>query len=280
MPERPVLPPRCFAALWAGLRIVRCGGARIGSGKLGYELWIFAAIGFVAQVIDGALGMAFGIIVSSSLLAFGVPPAFASAAVHTAEIATTGISGLSHLWHRNVERRLFIRLTAAGVLGGVLGAYVLVDFLPKQIVRPMVTVYLFGMAVLIFDRVLRQSPRRSKIAAIPLGFGGGFLDAIGGGGWGPMVTSSLIATGGEARRSVGTVNAAEFFITISISAAFIASLDLSHLWRTVLAVVIGGAVAAPFAGWVIRVLPPRTAIIMVAGIVLCLSFYNLAHLLI
>jgi uncharacterized membrane protein YfcA len=234
-----------------------------------YDLWIFAAMGFLAQVVDGTLGMAFGIIVSSGLLAFGVPPAFASAAVHAAEIATTGISGLSHLWHGNVDRRLFVRLAAAGIVGGVFGAYVLADLLPKEIVRPLVAVYLFGMAILIFDRILRQGPRRSNIPAIPLGLGGGFLDAIGGGGWGPLVTSSLIATGNEPRRSVGTVNAAEFFVAASISVAFFAALDLSGLWRIVLALVIGGAVAAPFAGWFLRVLPPRVAMIMVAGVVLC-----------
>lgn len=245
---------------------------------MGYELWVFAAIGFLAQVVDGTLGMAFGIIVSSSLLAFGVPPAFASAGVHAAEIATTGISGLSHLWHGNVDRHLFIRLAAAGVLGGALGAYVLADLLPEEIVRPLVAVYLFVMAALIFDRILRQDPRKSKIPTVPLGLVGGFLDAIGGGGWGPMVTSSLIATGDEPRRSVGTVNAAEFFVAASISAAFIAALDLRGLWHIVLGLVIGGAVAAPFAGWLLRVLPPRMAMIMVAGILLCLSFYNLARL--
>jgi uncharacterized membrane protein YfcA len=242
---------------------------------MGYELWVFAAIGFLAQLVDGTLGMAFGIIASSSLLAFGAPPAIASAAVHAAEIATTGISGLSHLWHGNVDRRLFLRLAAAGVLGGALGAYVLADLLPEEIVRPLVTIYLFGMTLLILDRILRRKPRRGKIPAIPLGLGGGLMDAIGGGGWGPIVASSLIATGDEPRRSVGTVNAAEFFVAASISAAFVAMLDFSALWPVILALVIGGAVAAPFAGWLVRVLPQRAAMIMVAGIVLCLSIYNL-----
>jgi uncharacterized membrane protein YfcA len=245
---------------------------------MSYELWAFAAIGFLAQVVDGTLGMAFGIIASSSLLAFGAPPALASAAVHTAEIATTGISGLSHLWHGNVDRRLFARLAAAGVIGGAVGAYVLADLLPQEIVRPVVTVYLVGMALLILDRVVRKGPRRTKIPTIPLGLGGGFLDAIGGGGWGPMVASTLIATGDEPRRSVGTVNAAEFFVTVSVSVAFIATLDLASHWHIVLALVIGGAAAAPFAGWLIRVLPPRVAMMMVAVIVLSLSLYNLARL--
>jgi uncharacterized protein len=242
------------------------------------ELWVFALIGFLAQLVDGTLGMAFGIIVSSSLLAFGAPPALASAAVHVAEIATSGVSGLSHLWHRNIDRRLFVRLAASGALGGALGAYVLVDLLPKNVVRPLVTIYLFGVSILIFDRILRQRPRAARIAPVPLGLGGGFLDAIGGGGWGSVVASSLVASGNEPRRSVGTANAAEFFVAASISAAFIATLDLSQLWRIVLALIIGGAAAAPFAGWLIRVLPPRLAMMLVAGIVLCLSVYNVIRL--
>lgn len=243
-----------------------------------HESWVFVLIGFLAQIVDGTLGMAFGVIVSSSLLAFGAQPAFASAAVHVAEIATTGISGLSHWWHGNIDWRLFTRLGAAGVLGGALGAYVLVDLLPRQLVRPLVTIYLFGMSILIFDRILRHKPRQARIPPIALGLGGGFLDAIGGGGWGPMVASSLIATGDEPRRSVGTANAAEFFVAASISAAFLATLDLAEIGRIVLALVFGGTAAAPFAGWLIRVMPPRVAMMLVAGIVLCLSIYNVVRL--
>src|SRR6185312_2423093 len=160
---------------------------------MGHEFWVYVGIGFLAQIVDGTLGMAFGIIVSSSLLAFGATAAFASAAVHLAEIATTGASALSHVWHGNVDRRLFGRLAAAGVVGGALGAYVLVDVLPKGIVRPLVTAYLLGMAVLIFHRMLRRKVRQARMPAAPLGFLGGLLDAIGGGGWGPMVASSLLA---------------------------------------------------------------------------------------
>lgn len=245
---------------------------------MGQEFWVYVAIGFLAQVIDGTLGMAFGIIVSSSLLAFGATAAFASAAVHTAEIATTGASALSHAWHGNVDRRLFARLAAFGVIGGVCGAYVLVDLLPKEFVRPLVTAYLLGMAALIFERMLRRRARAARIPAAPLGFAGGFLDAIGGGGWGPMVASSLLASGDEPRRSVGTANAAEFFIAASISATFLATVDFAELWRDVLAIVIGGIAAAPLSGWLVRIMPPRVAMILVAGVVLCLSLYNVVRL--
>jgi hypothetical protein len=245
---------------------------------MGQEFWAYAAIGFLAQIIDGTLGMAFGIIVSSSLLAFGATPAFASAAVHTAEIATTGASALSHGWHGNVDKRLLVRLATAGVAGGVLGAYVLVDVLPREFVRPLVTAYLLGMAVLIFERMLRRRARKTRVPAAPLGFAGGFLDAIGGGGWGPMVASSLMATGDEPRRSVGTANAAEFFVAASVSATFLATIDFGELWRDVLAIILGGIAAAPLGGWLIRIMPPRLATILVAGVVLCLSLYNVVRL--
>jgi len=243
-----------------------------------YEILIFAGIGFLAQIVDGALGMAFGIIASSSLLAFGAPPALASAAVHAAEIVTTGCSGLSHLWHRNIDRRLLLRLAAAGVAGGVAGAYLLTELLPEGIVRPLVTVYLFGMALLIFGRVLGRTSKGPWLPVAPLGFGGGFFDAIGGGGWGPLVASTLIATGDEPRRSVGTVNAAEFFVTLSVSVAFLATLDLAGYWRIVLGLVIGGVLAAPLAGWLIRVLPSRVAMVLVGIVVTSLSLYNFARL--
>ncbi len=245
---------------------------------MGQEFWVYIAIGFLAQIVDGTLGMAFGIIVSSSLLAFGATAAFASAAVHTAEIATTGASALSHGWHGNVDWRLFVRLAVAGVIGGVFGAYVLVDLLPKEVVRPLVAAYLLGMAALIFERLLRRRARAVRIPAVPLGFAGGFLDAIGGGGWGPLVASSLLAAGDVPRRSVGTANAAEFFVAAAVSATFLATLDFSELWRDVLAIVLGGIAAAPFGGWLVRVMPPRLAMILVGSIVLGLSLFNFVRI--
>lgn len=242
------------------------------------ELLTFALIGFIAQLVDGSLGMAFGVIASSSLLAFGAPPAFASAAVHAAEVATTGISGLSHLWHRNVNGRLLLRLAAAGVVGGAAGAYVLAELLPEEIVLPLVTIYLFCMALLIFVRVVGRGPKRAGVPPVPLGVVGGCLDAIGGGGWGPLVASTLIATGDEPRRSVGTVNAAEFFVTVSVSVAFLVTLDLADYGRIVLGLVIGGAAAAPLAGWLVRVLPPRVTMVLVGVVVLSVSLFNFVRL--
>jgi uncharacterized protein len=241
------------------------------------DIATFATVGFLAQIVDGALGMAFGVIASSSLIAFGVPPAFASAAIHAAEIVTTGISGTSHIWQRNVDRQLFLRLVFAGIAGGVLGAYILTG-LPDEVVKPIVTIYLTAMAVLIFARVLGWTLFHGKPPVPAVGAGGAFLDAIGGGGWGPLVTSTLVATGGEPRRTIGSVNLAEFFVTIAISLTFFTQLDLAQYGRIVLGLVIGGALAAPLAGYLIRILPQRRALLLVGCIVAVLSAVNVVAL--
>jgi uncharacterized membrane protein YfcA len=242
------------------------------------EIVIFAVIGFVAQMIDGALGMAFGVIASTSLIAFGVPPAFASAAVHAAEIVTTGISGASHVWHRNVHKALFLRLVVAGVIGGVLGAFVLTG-LPEEIIKPVVTVYLIAMAVLILARVRGWNLKHNRPPTPVVGAAGGFLDAVGGGGWGPIVASTLIATGGQPRRSIGSVNLAEFFVTLAISAAFFSQIDLASYGRIVLGLILGGMLAAPLAGYFIRILPMRYALLLVGCVISALSVVNVWSLL-
>ena len=241
------------------------------------DIATFAAIGFLAQFIDGALGMAFGIISSSALMAFGVPPAFASAAVHAAEVVTTGVSGASHVWHRNVDWQLFLRLVIAGVIAGAIGAYVLTG-LPEDVVKPIVTVYLIVMAVLIFARVLGKKFTNWQPPIPVIGAGGGFLDAIGGGGWGPLVTSTLVATGEQPRKTIGSVNTAEFFVTVAISVAFFTQLDLAQYGRIVLGLVIGGAIAAPLAGYLIRVLPQRRSLQLVGCVVGALCVINVVAL--
>src|SRR5262245_50894937 len=166
--------------------------------------------------------MAFGLISTTALLSLGVPPAHASAAVHTAEVVTTGASGVAHLLHRNIHRRLFLTLGAAGVLGGVLGAYVL-SHIDGRAIRPFVAAYLLVIGMLILLKAARLAPTNedAKVEyAAPLGLVGGFLDAVGGGGWGPMVTSTLIGSGHAPRKVIGSVNAAEFFVTIAVATTF------------------------------------------------------------
>lgn len=245
---------------------------------MGDEILIFAVIGFLAQMIDGALGMAFGVIASTSLIAFGTPPALASAAVHAAEVVTTGVSGASHVWHRNVDWKLFRRLVVPGVIGGCLGAYVLTG-LPEEVVKPLVTVYLAAMAVLIFIRV--ASRMRSRInAPVPLvGAGGGFLDAIGGGGWGPIVASTLLASGDAPRPTIGSVSATEFVVSLAISITFLTQLDLSRYGHVVLGLVIGGVLAAPIAGYLVKIMPTRLALTAVGVVSICLTAVNFVDLL-
>lgn len=231
----------------------------------------------MAQLVDGALGMAFGVISTSVLLFMGVPPAAASASVHAAEVVTTGISGLSHWFHGNIDRRLFLRLAIAGVIGGALGAYVLTE-LPVKIVQPAVAIYLCAMAALIVYKVFRKSePRETTAGVEPLGFSGGFLDAIGGGGWGPIVVSTLVARGHSPRHTIGSVNLAEFFVTLAISISFLISLGPTY-FLIAGGLVIGGATAAPLAGWMSKTIPPRTLMILVSIVVLCLGTAGLVRL--
>lgn len=232
----------------------------------------------MAQLVDGALGMAFGVISTSVLLFLGVPPAAASASVHAAEVVTTGISGLSHWFHGNVDRRLFLRLAIAGVIGGALGAYVLTE-LPVKIVQPAVAIYLCAMAALIVYKVVTKKPPRESMTGLePLGFGGGFLDAIGGGGWGPIVVSTLVARGNSPRHTIGSVNLAEFFVTLSISIAFVVALGPTY-FLVVGGLILGGAVAAPLAGWMSKVLPPRLLMVLVSVVVLSLGTAGLVRLI-
>jgi uncharacterized protein len=180
---------------------------------------------------------------------------------------------------------LFKRLAPAGIVGGVLGAYVLVG-LPENVLKVLVTIYLIVMAILIARRIWSGERMRRKSAAqreramptVPLGAAGGFLDAVGGGGWGPIVTSSLIARGDQPRHSIGSVSLAEFFVTLAISLAFLTALDLSAYGLVVLGLVIGGALAAPLAGILSRMLPARILMIMVAVVVGVLALTALVRL--
>jgi uncharacterized protein len=250
---------------------------------------IFALVGFLAQLVDGALGMAYGVVSSTALLSFGVTPAAASASVHAAEVFTTAASAGSHAWHRNVNWRLFAWLAPAGVVGGILGAFVLTAF-DGDALKPFVATYLCAMGVYILFRawtrpVPRDSHHRGFVA--PLGLVGGTFDALGGGGWGPVVTTALVGTGGTPRHMIGTVNTAEFVVTVAISAAFVAALltghwedagDLTaHLWA-VGGLIAGGMLAAPLAGYVTRIIPAAQLMWLVGGIVTLLGAYQAARL--
>ena len=231
----------------------------------------FIAVGFAAQLVDGALGMAFGVISNTMLVAvLGVPPAQASARVHLVECFTTAVSGISHLLHGNVDKALFFRLLIPGVIGGVTGAY-LITSLDASVVKPFVLLYLTGIGLYLLWRGLLYPPegRVAKHVA-PLGLIGGFLDAAGGGGWGPVVTSNLLIQGADPRKVVGTVNTVEFFLTITVSAAFIYNLGFADIAGATLGLLIGGIAAAPFGAYAAKRFAAKHMLIMV-GIVLTLT---------
>lgn len=249
---------------------------------------LFFLVGVLAQAVDGSLGMAYGVISSSVLLAFGVPPATASASVHGAEVFTTAASAGSHVWHRNVDWRLFGPLAIAGVVGGCLGAYVLAG-LDGDVIKPFVIAYLALIGGYILWRAGHDlRPRRIPAWTTgPLGLVGGFFDAIGGGGWGPTVSSTMVAAGQEPRRAIGTVNSAEFFLTTAISATFVWSLLTGH-WEeagalrnhaaAIAGLVVGGLVAAPFAGLIAKKVPRRVLTYAVGGLLLLLAAFQALQL--
>ncbi|QPQ56258.1 sulfite exporter TauE/SafE family protein [Allosphingosinicella flava] len=235
----------------------------------------FIAIGFAAQIVDGALGMAFGLISSTLLISIGVPPAIASARVHVAECFTTAASGISHILHRNVDWKLLARIAIPGVIGGVLGAYVLTN-VPAETARPFVLAYLALVAVYLLWRSLRHVhvERAPKIVE-PLGLAGGFLDAAGGGGWGPIVTSNLLVQGAHPRKVVGTVNTAEFFLTLSISLSFLFNLGIGSLGAPTIGLLAGGLLAAPLGARVVRHVPARGLLVMVGIVLIATSLYGI-----
>ena len=234
------------------------------------DLLPFIMIGFAAQLVDGALGMAFGVISSTLLLSMGVPPAAASAGVHTVESFTTAVSGISHALHRNIDVRLFARIVVPGVIGGVLGAYVLTE-IDAEIARPVVLVYLAAIGLFLIWRASGHPPHeRDPRVIAPIGFVGGFLDAAGGGGWGPVVTSNLLIQGASPRKVIGTVSAAEFFLTVTISATFIAALGVEAFTTATVGLLIGGVLAAPLGAFMAKRVPARPLLLMV-GVVLTIT---------
>lgn len=236
----------------------------------------FIAVGFAAQLVDGALGMAFGVITNTLLVGLlGISPAQASQKVHVVECFTTATSGLSHLFHRNIDGKLFARLVIPGVIGGVTGAYLLTS-IDGEAIKPYVLLYLAAMGLYLLVRGLLYPPKlREARHVAPLGLLGGFLDAAGGGGWGPVVTSNLLVQGAEPRKVVGTVNAAEFFLTVSISATFIYHLGLADLAGATLGLLIGGVLAAPFAAVAAKRFSPKLMLIMVGVALTATSAYGI-----
>ncbi|WP_183423512.1 sulfite exporter TauE/SafE family protein [Luteibacter sp. Sphag1AF] len=238
------------------------------------QFLIFAGVGLLAQLVDGALGMAYGLVSNAVLLSLGLPPAVASATVHTAEVFTTGVSGGSHAFFGNVDWKIFRRLAIPGVVGGVIGAWFLAS-VPGEALKPFVYAYLLVLGIVVLLRAVGRNVSHHRVRHKGvLGFVAGLLDAIGGGGWGPIATSTLLARGGAVRTTIGSVNAAEFVVTLAISLTLIFHLGIQH-WQIVAGLLTGGVIAAPLAAWLVKSLPPRAVMAAVGTLVTAISIYQL-----
>jgi uncharacterized membrane protein YfcA len=243
------------------------------------ELLLFTGIGALAQLVDGALGMAYGVTSAGLLLGIGLPPAMASASVHYAETFTCGASGLSHWWAGNVQRRLFLLLAIPGVIGAVIGATALTH-MPPIWIRYFLTPYLLAMGLFLLFRTTRRKDRRQDVPRGTgiLGFVAGVLDAVGGGGWSALTVTTMVARGQEPRLVIGSVHLAKCVVSLAASITFLLTLGESKL-HVVIGLILGGVIAAPFGAWLVRRLPPRVTTLMAGLTVLALGIYNCYHLL-
>lgn len=247
---------------------------------LGSDFWTYVMVGFLAQIVDGALGMAYGTLSTAVLLAAGVPPLTTSASVHTAQFFTTGISSLSHYYFKNVNKRLMILLAISGCVGGVGGAYLL-TIVSGKFLKPWISAYLMCLGLLILWRIFRGKnatppDRDKKRQMMPLGIIGGFLDAFGGGGWGPIVTTSLMVKGRDPRIVIGSVNTAEFFVKTLIAVTFIATIGFTF-HDVVLGLLVGGVIAAPLGAFVLRFIKPEILMGLVGCLIISLSLYSISQ---
>jgi len=244
------------------------------------NIFLIIFVGFIAQIIDGSLGMAYGVTGNSFLLTLGLPPAVASASVHASEVVTTLVSGLSHWKLGNTDKRTILRLLIPGVIGGGLGAYILTS-LDGNVIKPYISIYLLLMGLRILYKAFRpteehdREPKTSLLVA--LGLVGGACDAIGGGGWGPVVTTTLISTGHSPRKTIGSVNFSEFFVTVTESVVFILTIGLTN-WKIILGLLIGGVIAAPVGAFLTSKLPTKLIMIFVGCLIVFLQINTLYQL--
>lgn len=235
-----------------------------------FDLALFAAVGFAAQLIDGAIGMGYGVIASSVLVATGLPPAVASAAVHVTKIPTGIASALSHWKFGNIDWAVCRRLILPGILGGIVGASV-IALLPLNVIRPLAALYLGFMGIVVILRAMRWRGTAPVAIDAPkgrpgiVGLFGGLFDSFGG-GWGPIVTTSLIMQGRDPRKAVGSANTAEPVVAAVQAAVFsfwLGAATLTTIGSTALAIMIGALLAAPVAAFLVNKLPGR----LIAGAV-------------
>ena len=242
------------------------------AGEISPNFYLFVLGGFIAQMIDGSLGMAYGVSASTFLLSFGIPPAAASASIHTSEVFTSGVSGLMHLKFGNVNKKLFKSLLIPGIIGAATGAFVLSSLEEyNYILKPIIAVYTLYLGVLIIVKAIKGKKKKIKSNRIPpLAAFGGLMDSVGGGGWGPIVSSNLIAGGRHPRYTIGSVNLAEFFVALASSLTFFAIIGLSHI-QIIIGLILGGIIAAPIAASLSKRISVKKMMFLVGGVVILVS---------
>jgi uncharacterized membrane protein YfcA len=232
---------------------------------------LYLLVGLGAQLVDGALGMAYGVTCTSFLLSLGVTPAVSSASVHVAEMFTTGASAISHFRFKNINKKLFKSLLIPGVLGAVAGAYLLSDVIDGDFIKPYIAFYMLVLGLIIIRKAIQKNHVKNKTKRIGLlAASGGFLDSIGGGGWGPIVTSTLLGQGRDPRYTIGSVNAAEFAITFASGITFLLFHGVNS-WQVVLGLIVGGVIAAPFGALVVGKIKRKPLMLIVGCLVIFLS---------
>ncbi len=241
-----------------------------------HNFLLFTIAGFIAQMIDGALGMAYGVCCTTLLLNFGIPPAIATASVHTSEVFTTGASGLSHLYMKNVDKKLFFRLAIPGIIGACFGAYMISDVIDGNIFKPFISAYLIIIGAVIFYKSFKNKPIENvEVKRIGLlGFVGGFFDAIGGGGWGPIVSSNIINQGKSPKEVIGTVNTTEFFVAFFSTGVFLFFVGIEG-WKVILGLALGGVIAAPFGAYFSKKIDASILMKMVGLLLILISVYSI-----
>lgn len=262
-----------FAAMVFVLMITQTLTQSIKSWDIDTEMFLwFLLVGFVAQSIDGALGMAYGVSCNSILLGIGIPPAMASAWVHFAQVFTSLASGISHWKMGNVDWKLAKKLLIPGVLGSIIGAFLLSN-VNGDMIKPVIALYLLVMGIVILRKVKKMHTpkfnRDSKSLPV-LATTGGFADAIGGGGWGPIVNSTLLSKGKIARYAIGTGNFVEFFVSLASASTFLFFVKELSL-APVLGLILGGIIAAPFAAYICKLVKPKYLMIAVGILIILLS---------
>ena len=243
------------------------------------EFVIFFAIGIFAQLVDGTLGMGYGATSTSFLLAYGVPPVVSSTGVHVAEMFTTGVSAISHHKFGNINKKLVRHLLIPGVLGSITGAYLLSDVIDGDVIKPFIALYMIGLAVIIIRKAMQKNiiKKKTKRLGILATFGG-FMDAVGGGGWGPIVTSTLLGRGRNPRYTIGSVNAAEFAVAFASGVTFMLFGGIQG-WQVIIGLILGGVIAAPIAALLVNKIKRQPMMILVGILIIILSLRTLSKLL-